>query len=381
MGPKGESDGKRIVPRRLFSFDSIKSPSTRRTSSETSIVRFVSDPEPLQLAQGPSKLSTLHQAEESNDEGDMFMNNAGAHYWTDRDMVESPQGTLRDDNASSFRPKSPNPETRPPPKSHSRKPRPLTAVSLRPVTPESIPPPSSHARWEHLRQHVLAASVRPTTPPTHSQQPSSVSSLTSPTARPQTPKPSRLARLGFRQVVEQAQEAAVDDSRKFAYEIQKACWSAQYVESSKGYKADREPHLGTVGSSLYLPFMSNAPLHTTGNFTPITHTQGSNKKPDPRRPQSVQSLALSHHPVPSLKHLYQTLLHHSAPYGDGLRPMSNLPHETQVLSTLLGPFLTPEIGVRVDEERWFAVEAFDVIVKTWYPSDEVSSASFSVTDS
>jgi hypothetical protein len=118
--------------------------------------------------------------------------------------------------------------------------------------------------------------------------------------------------------------------------------------------------------------MSNTSLPATGNMAPVNHIQGSNKKQDLRRPQSAQSLAVSYRPVPSLKHLYQTILHHAAPYGDGLRPSSRFPHEIQTLSTLLGPFLTLETGVRVDEERWFAVEAFEVIVKTWNPADEVS---------
>lgn len=202
----------------------------------------------------------------------------------------------------------------------------------------SAPPVSpSLLRWDHLRQHVLPESP---SAPTHSQQPSSASSSAFPSIPPrsQVPKPSRLAqRLGFRQVVEHARELVIDDTRKLATELQRACWAARSVDPASK-------------SGQYLP--AGAP------------------RTDLRRPPSVQSLGVPSRgtqAAPSLKPLYHTLLHHSTPSPDGIPPVPTLPQEPQVLSTLLSPFLNPEKALRVDEDRWFAFEAFDIITKTWNP--------------
>jgi hypothetical protein len=100
-----------------------------------------------------------------------------------------------------------------------------------------------------------------------------------------------------------------------------------------------------------------------------------------RRPPSVQSLGPSRgaQAAPSLKPLYQTLLHHSTPSADGIPPVPVLPQEAQVLSTLLSPFLNADKAVRVDEDRWFAFEAFDIIVKTWNPPTDVRIVSPTAT--
>ncbi|KAJ6478741.1 hypothetical protein C8R47DRAFT_983941 [Mycena vitilis] len=219
------------------------------------------------------------------------------------------------------------------------------------------PPSPSMARWEHLRSHVLPTSPTSTTSPTptassHSHQPSSASSsaFSFAPSRSQTPKPSKFVqRLGFRQVVEVAREMVVDDTRKLGQELQRACWAARSVDlTSKSGRADQ-----------YLPFMSTTSLATAGNAP----------KSELRRPPSVQSLGLpSRAPTaPSLKPLYQTIVHHSTPSPDGIPPLPVLPQEPLVLATLLSPFLNPDKTVRVDEDRWFAFEAFDIIVKTWNP--------------
>lgn len=334
MSSQSGSDGKR-TPRRLFSFDSIKPSSTQRSSVDSS------------PSHAPQGVAALPQVDE-----------------TDRDLVKSPGGP-RDDKMSSRSVGSDKSR-----RAAARRPTPvMVSIPTRPITPDSLPPPSpSRARWEHLRQHVLPLPVRPPTPPL--APPTAPPSLAVPQPRSQTPKPSRLARLGFRQVVEHAREVAGDDTRRFAFEIQKACWSARSTEHHK-FKADRELQAGTIGSSLYLPFMSTTSLATGGGTSTANLTHASNKKHEMRRPQSVQSLALSNRAVPSLKQLYQALLHYAAPPGLGLSPYSNLPHESQVLSTLIGPFLYPREGARVDEERWFAIESFELIIKTWSPYDEV----------
>lgn len=370
MAPKGDGISRK-TPRRLFSFDSVKS-SSKRSSSEAS---NESESQLGRHAAGPSKPSTLNLVLEENASetarGSLQKN------WTENDIVESPRD---EDSEDSFSFPSLVEKSRSVPRRPTRL---STNVFTRPSTPESTPPTSpspSIARWEHLRQHVLPQHVtvpppRPSTPPTHSQQPSSASSLSVASSRPQTPKPSRLARLGFRQVVEHAREVAIDETRKFSDEIQRACWSARFIEPSKTAKAEREPYTGTMGSSLYLPFMSTASIPLTGstNTSVVNLTQNSKQKHDLRRPQSMQSLSMSSRSVPSLKYLYQLLLQRSSPSPDGIPPLPLPPCESLILSTLLRPFLMSEPGSRMDEERWFAVETFDVLAKTWDPpSDDVS---------
>jgi hypothetical protein len=225
------------------------------------------------------------------------------------------------------------------------------------------PPPSpSKARWEHLRQHVLpsapsAASIsRPSTP----QQ-------AMPAPRSQAPKPSRFARLGFRQVVEHVRDVtAVDENRKFANEVLKVCWQARFMEPTKASKTSREPVLDSGASNLYLPFISNSSLTT--NDSSSTLNQSSQKRPDLKRPQSLQSLALNNRQVPTVKYIHAMLLHYATPSADQPKVASLLPHESQLLSALLTPFTTRTPGPRADEERWFSIEAFEIAVKTWKAS-------------
>ncbi|KAJ6614617.1 hypothetical protein B0H10DRAFT_2165084 [Mycena sp. CBHHK59/15] len=318
MPPKAEPAPKR-TPRRLFSFDSNKSSSTQRSDSETSSVS--TDPDSTwRHFRAPSRFTTLDQVDEGD--GHLEPSKKGG-------KALPFQGSRLDLR------------------------RPLTLLTDRPSSPDSFAPPSpSLIRWDQLRQHVLPTTPAPPIVPSHSQQPSSASSsaFSFVPSRPQTPKPSRLAhRLGFRQVVEHAREL-------LGIELQRACWAARSVDtSSKTSKADQ-----------YLPFMSNTSLATAAT---------GSTRPELRRPPSVQSLGVPSRAAttPSLKPLYHTLLHHSAPSADGIPPVPVLPHEPQVLSTLLSPFLNPEKAVRVDEDRWFAFEAFDIILKTWNPPSDADA--------
>lgn len=234
----------------------------------------------------------------------------------------------------------------------------------------AVPPSPSKARWDNLRQHVLPSSSSPhsltfsatsTTPLTRPSTPQQ----TGGPSRSQTPKPSRFARLGFRQVVEQVRDiAAVDDTHKFADEILKVCWQSRFLEPTKGSKSDRDP---TLTSGAYMPFMSNSSLGNTNTST-TTLNRVTQKKPDLRRPQSVQSLALTNRPVPTVRYIHAMLLHYATPSAEQPRLISFLPHEPQLLSALLAPFTTRTAGKRVDEERWFSIESFEIAVKTWKPS-------------
>ena len=123
---------------------------------------------------------------------------------------------------------------------------------------------------------------------------------------------------------------------------------------------------------------SSTTLTSTGTNTSSSNLTG--KKLDYlRRPQSVVSLASSStdslgSTAPSLRFLHQILVYHSAPLRDQKQHVSaNLLHENHVLSTLLCPFLTPAKypGPKVEEEKVTAMEAFELVSKSWVPVDEV----------
>ncbi|KAF8068970.1 hypothetical protein FPV67DRAFT_1414491 [Lyophyllum atratum] len=327
-------DGKKN-PRRLLSFDTL----TSRTSSSAS--------ERSRIRPSPSKPPTLSQIIDDEKANIAEASESPQEHWTGIDLVESPRAT--DDGSGFFRASSPAPERK-------RKPAPLKFTQ--PTTPDipSVSSPS-RARWEHLRQHVLPIPIRQATPP---PQAPAGPAQTLP-ARSQTPKPSRLARLGFRQVVDHALAREVDDTRKFAQELEKVCWSIRFVEPHR-LKVDSTP----AGSSLHLAFMSNTSLASTGTESHVP----VHKKPELRRPQSIQSLSTTFRSIPSVKSLYQTLLHHGTPAGDGKPLSSSLPRESLVLSTLLMPFLTSEHGPQLDQERWSAIEAFEIITRSWAPHNE-----------
>jgi hypothetical protein len=275
-----------------------------------------------------------------------------------------------------------------------RRPSVAEVSSVRSGSPDSLRSQSSRARWDFLRQRVLVAGAESLTTGTaghgqtqqHQQrqrQPSASSSTSSysvPTpVRSPTPKLSRLARLGFRQVVDSAREAAAaagggHESRKFAEDIQRACWSSRFPsDPSKTFKYAES----TAGSSaLYLPFMSGSavpPPSTAAyasagmNASTLSLAAPHARKHEMRRPQSIQNFASSSsspRPASSVNQLFQTLLQY-APVGDQPQPLSHLPHENQVHTALLAPFLTLDSGDRIDEERRMAVEAFDTVVKSW----------------
>lgn len=226
-----------------------------------------------------------------------------------------------------------------------------------------LPLSPSKARWDNLRQHVLPSSPRSINFSTSTTSRPSTPQQTGGPSRSQTPKPSRFARLGFRQVVEHARDiAVVDETEKFAEEILKACWQSRFLEPTKGSKPDREPTSGA-----YIPFMSNSSVGNANTST-ITLNQTMPRKPDLKRPQSIQSLALANRPVPTVRHIHATLLHYATPSAGRPRVVSSLPYEPQLLSALLAPFTTRAAGNRADEERWFSIESFEIAVKTWKPS-------------
>ncbi|KAG6915507.1 hypothetical protein DXG01_011132 [Tephrocybe rancida] len=320
------SDGKKN-PRRLLSFDPLTRSSS--PSSEVSQPRLSKPPTFRQIGDNEKNIAQTTTGPQE--------------IWTGIDLREAP----RKIDGDSSRASSPAPDER------GRKPAPLQFT--RPTTPDATTGAiASRSRWDSVRAHVI---------PIPAQIPPPGVAQTLP-VRSQTPvqKPSRLARLGFRHIVEHAQE--VDDTRKFAQEFERVCWSIRMAEPQK-VKADSS----AAGSSLHLAFMSNISLASAGASTTDGHPS-VHKKHELHRPQSVQSLAMVYRTIPSVKPLHQLLLRHAPPSADRKALPTDLPHELMVLSTLLIPFLSMEHGAQLDEERWTAIEAFEMITRSWAPHDE-----------
>ena len=324
---------KKRNPRRLFSFDSIKSNnSSRRSSSEQETTKNFRSP--------------LNPFELSNVQGGDI----------ETKFLTGDQATLVEEPTSDISPIITG-------ISHAG--RSQSSTRLERVTPSSTSSRSStldnaslassittRARWENLRQHVLPGLVRPSSP--LQKQTPSQTSLHRPSTSSSAHKPSGLARLGFRQVVENARDVS-DDARKFGKEILKACAAARYAEVSRSTR-DRDGQ-----SSISL-----------SSGTAISASSG--RKMD-YFPQSIASLtsASGSTTAPSLKPLYQVLIYRSRLSAEtGQRHF--LPHESYILGTLLCPFLTPSrySTVKEEEEKATAVEVFELILKIWAPIAEVS---------
>lgn len=202
-------------------------------------------------------------------------------------------------------------------------------------------PTTPRVHWNQLRNAIIPGASAPSS--VRSFVPDAMGSTLPP--RPQTPKPSRFARLGFRQVVEQTREVAHNEFGRFEAEVHQACTVARFGDPS--YKVEKEGP-----QSVLLPFVSTSSLSLSA--TAVSQASKSSQFSDlPARTTS------------SLKLLHQTLIRYastSAPTGTAMQ----LPFEADVLSVLLMPF-TMESGPQA-EERWLAVETFEVAVKTWRSS-------------
>ena len=341
MASRGDESKRNRV--RIFSFDSLKS-----SSSRSSLDKLEHD----LSGRGSPKPSIAWRVPDNPDGGN---GNAADQELTVKELVESPR---LGEEPLSFLTSGVGPERR---VGNLRKPAPEKLN--RSDSGENLPSISqSGARWEHLRQYVIGVPARSGTPPIAPSQSFPTTSQHTLPPRSQSPKPSRLAKFGFRHVVDQARELGVDDTRKFAAELQNICWSIRSVEGHR-----KEP----TGSSLYLPFMSNTSLSTMENSGADNFSHGNNNNFQFRRPQSMQSLAHAHYSVSSIGPLYQSLLQHATPVNGAL-PSPRLPMEAEVLSTLLTSFTTSARGVHVDDEMRLAVESFDLLTRTWPPSNEVS---------
>ena len=272
--------GGRPAPRRLFSIDSLKSTKSVSESDAGSSKDIDGH------ARNPSNASTtLLKILEKADLTDPFQD-TGSSQWTDTEPVGSPEQELTNIPVLST------------PKAHGSKPVPLNLDAEAGEdldangSSEAAPPPSpSKRRWDTIRTHVTRSSIASSLQ--RGGTPTISSSSSPPPSRPQTPvKQYRFAQKKiFRNVVDQAREVAVDESRRLEEEIRKACWMVRFGELQPRPKIEREVTQGTLSSSLHLPFMSSttslplAASSSTSNVQAPTTRYGQL-----RRPPSMQSL-------------------------------------------------------------------------------------------
>ncbi|KAF8636927.1 hypothetical protein AX17_003178 [Amanita inopinata Kibby_2008] len=334
---------RRYNPRRLFSFDNLKSHPTRAAEAVDL------QPERDQYRRDNAQLG---EVDEGILRADPFINDAREH-----GLAQPRPRFDADGNGVLLGPDKPPAIVRPESsllasQDPSRSSTPDT-ISLT----DSVP----RARWDFLRQQVLLSPATPQPPTAPLVSP--VRSQT-PTPRSNTPKPSRFARLGFRHVVEQAKDS-VEDSIFHSNEVLKACWNSRYTDHPKT-KGERDNLTLTMGSSLNLSFMSNATLASAGSQA--TGTPYGNVR---KHEASGSQMALSAS-FPTLKPLWQLLMSYTIPSPDGILHFAVLPHESLVLSILLGPFLSPDRNDWIEEERLISMISFEAVVKTWFPANESS---------
>jgi hypothetical protein len=218
-------------------------------------------------------------------------------------------------------------------------------------------PLQSRRRWDYLRRQFVHAN--PSAQATH-VQPSTAqppNPFTDLPQHPSTPKQFRMPKFGFKQVVEQVQESVVDQNKKFADDILIASRAMRVIEP-KAQRREREGTLASLG-------MANI---ATSNYLPQSRSRL-------RRPPSSQSEA-SQSPTAAAAPLYSIIAYHASNPSSQLHVARFIPHENEVLSALLMPFMAPR-SEYADSERLQAMEAFETTAKTWQAaSDEASPIVF-----
>jgi hypothetical protein len=137
----------------------------------------------------------------------------------------------------------------------------------------------------------------------------------------------------------------------------------------KAQRREREGTLATMATSFNMSFMSsNASLGManipTSNYLPQSRTRL-------RRPPSLQS-EVSQSPVAATTSLYTIIAYHASIPSNQLHFAKFLPHENEVLSALLVPFMASQ-SESAYSERLQAMESFEITTSTWQAaSDEVS---------
>jgi hypothetical protein len=227
----------------------------------------------------------------------------------------------------------------------------------------------SRRRWDDLRRHFLPAQP---SAQAHVQSPSAPAPTSDLPQRPSTPKQFRMPKFGFRQVVEQVQGTVVNQNRRFADDILSASRAMRAIEP-KAQRREREGTLATMATSFNMSFMgSNASLGMAGISTPNYVPQSRGRS---RRPPSTQS-DVSYSPTAATTSLYALISQHASIPSNQLQFVKFLPHENEVLSALLVPFMAPRSEASLNDHLQ-AMEAFEITVRTWRTaSDEASPIIF-----
>ena len=341
MPPRAETSSKkptgtRPKPRRLLSLDALrKGLSGQGHEDEGS----GSTSNPFRARQAEKAIS--------EDSEDPFADGA---QWTEKELVTSPD--VHDPEEYPFKLNTPAPKHVPP----------ALDLSKAGVDSSDSPVSPSKRRWDTIRHHVLPSSSSII----------STSTIPSPTLdlsqldRPSTP---RLHKFGqkkqFQQLVNAAQVQQHQDHKKFTDALWRAGWAAHVGDIStrpRCPRPEREPTLGSVGSSLHLPFMaSSTSLQMPGGGV-IPAFPSAFKASALRRPQSISSVSTTSGAAPSVSYIARVL----AAAGSANRPRI-LPHENLILSALLSPFVTMSEHLQVEVEQATAVETFELIVRTYRP--------------
>lgn len=345
--PPKKPSGGRPLPKRLFSFESLRKERSGTDSDSQSVDGDRNDLTTLRLVE-----NVIPEGGEDSPQGDA---------WTESGLVTSP-GAISSTSPQEY-------------------PRPEDLDDVRSVLSAADdggrPPPSpSKRRWATLRSHVLpsvssVASDVPSLPTAHRE-------ITSPTglpgvpARPSTPQ-SRGYRFGqrkaMRQVVDEVR--AGHEVRKFLDDIRKACWTVRFGEVPIKSRVDRDNTQNTVGSSLHLPFMSSTSVVPASSNSSATSLPATSKVPGLRRPPSVQSLTLAGHTVASVTQIARALTSTTSSNRPRVLPLQSL-----ILSALLVPFISPRDGTNAEGEQAIAVETFEYTVRSWKsPTGEVRLSS------
>lgn len=347
--PSKKPSGGRPLPRRLFSFDSLRK---ERSGSSA-------DQQDTDSVHNPSRTRQTEKTILEHPD-DPFTDGT---QWTEKELVTSPE--MQDGKEPTFV-RLEGSRTAPPP---------LDLSKSTSVPPDAVPTSPSKRRWDTIRHHVLPVPGS-STPPPPSIPPSDTASLNE-RERPSTPKLYRFGqKKAFRQVVETAHHQHQTENRKFADALWRACWALRVGEAAHRARPEREGTLGavglgTMGSSLHLPFMaSSASLPVPGSAAALPAFQTPFRGGGLRRPPSMQSLMTLGGATPSVSHIARVL--HST---SSVNRPTRLPHENLVLSALLMSFVSPSGQPNLEAEQGTAVEIFEVVVRHWKaPSNEVRTS-------
>jgi hypothetical protein len=379
MASQGDSrtrkfPGGRPLPRRLFSSDSTKSNANRESTVSTSTT--TSDNHGKGHGRDASIASTIRE------EGDPFGNRSPTP-----SSSYTPH-TPRSDTPSEFDflPKSAIRVAGAPPSKSSKfrlhRPPPISSSQSASTLDAGVPTTPSKLRWDQLRSHVIptseshASSSSSFVPPSREGASTPTSGRSTP-----TPKPSRLAaRFGFKQVVESARAnttpsepipppaAVAPEPSAFEKELRLATWAARYAADApaapgRSGHLPRQPTQATMASTIW----SLAASNPAASASMVTLSTTAQSKLGVTRGQATAHT--SSHP-PSVAQLHSTLISHASSTDSGQTHQTHLPMEPELLAALLLPFF-PQTGAAlssVEDERALAMEAFEVLSKTWLPA-------------